>query len=120
MLIAALFTVTGQILWKVAMMQGELVDLVKFGENFWDVFLPLFLGFVSYGIGAALMIFAYRYGQVSLLHPFLGAAYILSLFAGAILFSEVINALKIAGVIIIIAGLVFLAWSAFAAEGKKQ
>ena len=48
--------------------------LASFGQIFWKMYHPegfwaLALGFVLYACGALVMIFAYRYGSLSVLQP---------------------------------------------------
>ena len=90
MLTSSLMTCVGQLLWKLSA----------------DGSLPLLLGgFALYGAGALTMIFALRCGELSVLHPMLGAGYVLSLLLGSVLLNELI------GVAVIVAGLVLLARS---------
>jgi undecaprenyl phosphate-alpha-L-ara4N flippase subunit ArnE len=68
----------------------------------------LFSGFAIFGLGAALMIFAYRYGELSVLQPLNSMSYVYSLFLGSIVFHENITISKIIGVVAIIAGVLLL------------
>ena len=70
--------------------------------------MPLIGGFALYAVGALLMIIALRYGELSVLHPILGAGYVLSLFIGSAVFRESLSASKVLGVMVIIAGLVLI------------
>lgn len=94
MLTSSLMTCVGQLLWKLAA-DGSL--------------LPLLGGFALYGAGALMMIFALRFGELSVLHPMLGAGYVLSLLLGSAVLGEPLTAAKLAGVLVIVAGLVLLA-----------
>lgn len=100
MLTSSLMTCVGQLLWKLSS-DGSL--------------LPLLGGFALYGAGALLMILALRCGELSVLHPMLGAGYVLSLLLGSAVLGEPLTAAKLAGVFVIVAGLVLLAGSG---EGK--
>ena len=71
--------------------------------------LYLFSGFAVYGIGAVLMILAYRYGELSVLQPVNSMSYVYSLFLGTLVFGEEITAFKLAGVAAIMGGVVLLA-----------
>lgn len=54
------------------------------------------------------MIAALKFGELSRLHPMLSAGYILSLVLGAIVLKEQVSFSRIAGIAIIILGLVCL------------
>lgn len=99
MLLSALSTCVGQLFWKLAASRGAVC---------------LLIGFALYGCGALLMIFALRFGELSALHPLLGAGYVLSILLGAVFLNEAVSPLKILGIAIIICGLVLISKS----EGK--
>ena len=67
------------------------------------------VGFVLYGIGAVLMILAYRFGSVSVLQPLLGTNYVLSVILGFFVLGETVTVTKIIGIVIITAGVIFIA-----------
>lgn len=94
-LISAIMTCCGQLCWKISSSSANSL-------------LFLFLGFVMYGIGALAMIIAFKFGDVSRLHPMLSLGYIGSLFLGYFFLEESINAMKIAGIFFIFAGLILL------------
>lgn len=94
MLTASLLTCTGQLLWKLSATEDSLVLLA--------------CGLGLYGGGALLMVVALRFGELSVLHPMLSAGYVLSLFLGAAVLKERISWMKIAGVAVIILGLVLI------------
>ena len=96
MLTSALLTCVGQLLWKLSA-----------GGSLW----LLLGGFALYGAGALTMILALRCGELSVLHPMLGAGYVLSLLLGSVFLRETLSATKLAGVLVITAGLVLLAGS---------
>ena len=96
MLTSALLTCVGQLLWKLSA-----------GGSLW----LLLGGFALYGAGALLMILALRCGELSVLHPMLGAGYVLSLLLGSVFLRETLSATKLVGVLVITAGLVLLAGS---------
>ena len=93
MLLAALCTCMGQLMWKLA--AGCIWFLVP--------------GFVLYGGGALLMILAMRYGELSVLHPMLGAGYALSVVLGLLVFREAVTVRKVLGIGVIVLGLAMLA-----------
>jgi putative membrane protein len=93
MLFSALFVCTGQLFWKLSSTMGIVL---------------LLLGFIFYGIGALLMIFAYRFGSVSVLQPILSANYIVSAILGKIVLNEPISVQKIVAIIIISCGVILI------------
>ena len=69
----------------------------------------LLAGFGVYGIGALVMIIAYRFGKLSVLQPVLSLNYIISTMLGIFVLKEDITMLKCAGILIIITGVIFIA-----------
>lgn len=94
MLVCAGCLCTGQFLWKR-----------------YDTIFPLLLGLAIYGLGALSMVCAYRFGELSVLQPINSVTYIISVILGAIYFQEPITFFKIAGIVIIMAGVIVLAGS---------
>lgn len=83
------------------------------GQLFWKLsaehgLVPLMAGFVLYGLGALLMIVAYRYGKLSVLQPILSLNYVLSLVLAALVLNETIGIWKCAGIVAVIAGLILI------------
>ncbi len=95
MICSSLTTCTGQLLWKLAAMREPKL-------------LFLALGFILYGLGALCMIVALRYGELSVLHPMLSFGFIVSIALGAVVLEESITPTKILGILLIIAGMIFL------------
>lgn len=97
MLLSSFLTCTGQLVWKLAANEQN------------NSYIPLLLvGFCMYGIGALIMIVAFRFGDISILHPMLSFGFIVSLFYGAIILKEEIRLNNILGVIIIVVGMICL------------
>lgn len=94
MLCSALFTCIGQLCWKLSAGPYSLA---------W-----VFVGFALYGGGALMMILALRFGELSILHPMLSAGYILSIVLGKIVLHEPIRPTKLAGIVLIMVGLVLI------------
>ncbi len=94
MLISSLCVCIGQLLWKLSADMGIIVMLA---------------GFFFYGIGALIMLLAYRFGKLSVLQPMLSLNYVLSSILAALVLKESITALKCIGVIVIITGVVLIA-----------
>ena len=81
-------------MWKLSAEQGLIIML---------------LGFCFYGVGALVMIIAYRFGKLSVLQPMLSLNYVLSIILGAMVLNEQVTILKCIGVLIIIFGVVLIA-----------
>lgn len=94
MFFSSMFVCIGQLLWKLSAEQGLWV---------------LLMGFVSYGVGALLMLVAYRFGKLSVLQPMLSLNYVLSIVLAAMVLNEHISVMKGIGVFIIIAGVILIA-----------
>ena len=83
----------GQLLWKMSS-----------SGNLW-MLIP---GFALYGLGALIMLYAYKFGSLSVLQPILSLNYVLSLILAATILGETIGALRIIGVFVIIGGVVLI------------
>ena len=94
MLVSSICVCVGQLLWKLSATRGTTIMLV---------------GFCFYGLGALVMIIAYKFGKLSVLQPMLSLNYVLSIILAAIVLKEEITILKCIGVLIIIAGVVMIA-----------
>lgn len=93
MLTAAVFACIGQLLWKLSVTDGTLFLLAGFG---------------LYGIGALLMLKAYRFGSVSVLQPMLSTNYVLSAVLGFLILKEPMTVQKAAGIVIITIGVILI------------
>lgn len=91
--IAALFTSVGQLLWKIS--NGQI-----------NAFMVS--GFLCYGLGAVLMIIAFRFGSLSVLHPILSLSYIFAIVLGAIFLGEYLKTMQVMAIIIIIVGVTLI------------
>jgi undecaprenyl phosphate-alpha-L-ara4N flippase subunit ArnE len=78
----------------------------KMGAN--GNWLILLAGFALYGIGALLMMVAYRFGNLSVLHPMLSMNYIFTIMIARFILGEDITLIKLAGTLIIIFGVVMI------------
>lgn len=92
-LIASLFTAIGQMLWKLS--KGSDITL-------------LFLGFLCYGLGAVLMIIAFRFGSLSVIHPMLSFGYIFALILGNFVLGETITKKSYMAIFIIMLGVILI------------
>lgn len=92
--ISALCTSYGQLFWKIGV-----------NENLWLILL----GFILYGLGALTMIIAFKFGELSILHPLMCIGYVFALINGFLFLKERISLLQFIGIIVIIIGIVFIA-----------
>lgn len=92
-LIASILTATGQMFWKLS--HGSNITLI-------------FIGFVCYGLGAVLMIIAFRFGSLSVIHPMLSFGYIFALIFGSIFLKETISVIQMLGIFTIMAGVALI------------
>lgn len=95
MIISAIFACIGQLFWKL------------FNIN--DNILYLIFGFFLYGVGALVMIKAYKFGKLSVLQPIISLNYVFALILGVTVLKENISIFKILGIFIIIFGVAFIA-----------
>lgn len=93
MLISSIFVCVGQLFWKLASSYGLLF---------------LSLGFILYGIGAIVMIIAYRYGKLSVLQPMLSLNYVLTIILAITILNEKITLIKVTGILSIILGVILI------------
>lgn len=96
-MICTIFTSAGQILMKIGTERtGSIIEIIT---N-----IPLILGFVSYGIGAVLLIISLKYGELSLVYPFIALSFIWVSIASIYLFNEHVSLLNWGGLTAIILG----------------
>lgn len=94
MLISSICVCIGQLFWKLSAENGIIILLV---------------GLCFYGVGALVMIVAYRFGELSVLQPMLSLNYVLSIFLAVAVLQEKITLLKCVGVLVIISGVIMIA-----------
>ena len=94
MIVSSVCACIGQLFWKLSAEQGM-----------WF----LLMGFAFYGIGALVMLIAYRFGKLSILQPMLSMNYVLSIVLGALVLQETISVWKGIGVAMIISGVILIA-----------
>ena len=70
--------------------------------------LPLMTGYCLYGLSTVLLVLALRDGELSLLYPVIALTYVWVTVLSVILFRENINAFKLLGISIIVAGVAVL------------
>ena len=94
MLESSICVCIGQLLWKLSAENGMIVMLA---------------GFAFYGVGALVMIVAYRFGKLSVLQPMLSLNYVLSIILASVILQESITLVKCIGVLVIITGVILIA-----------
>lgn len=93
MLLSSICVCIGQLLWKISSENGVIF---------------LLFGFAFYGIGALIMIVAYKFGSLSVLQPMLSLNYIISIVLAKTILNESITLMKLIGILIIIVGVILI------------
>jgi multidrug transporter EmrE-like cation transporter len=68
----------------------------------------LFAGYSMYGVSTILLVLALRHGQLSLLYPVFAMTYVWVTILSVVVFHESMNPYKLAGIVIIVAGIAVL------------
>jgi multidrug transporter EmrE-like cation transporter len=71
---------------------------------------PLFAGYCLYGVFTVLFVYALRNGELSILYPLIALSYVWVTITGVVAFHEPMNALKVSGLAVIVAGVAVLGW----------
>jgi drug/metabolite transporter (DMT)-like permease len=99
-LVFTLLSAGAQVLLKFGTVQLKLhPTLIGLLTNF-----PLIGGMALYGLGAALMVLALRHGELSVLYPLISLSYVWVAILSVLVFGEVMNPYKVAGICVIMAG----------------
>ena len=93
MILSSICVCIGQLFWKLSATKGILL---------------LLAGFALYGIGAIIMIVAYKFGSLSVLQPMLSLNYVISIILAATILNECITLIKVIGVFVIIIGVILI------------
>ncbi len=93
MLVSSICACVGQLFWKLSAEMGIPIML---------------LGFCFYGVGALIMLAAYKFGKLSVLQPMLSLNYVLSIVLGTVVLKEQMTLIKCVGILIIITGVVLI------------
>ncbi len=102
MFICTLFSSVAQLLYKAGVPKLDFT-IMSILTNY-----EILGGLLMYVIGAAIMIYALRNGEVSVLYPIIATSYIWVILFAGIIFNEHISFLKWFGVSVIILGIVFI------------
>ena len=94
MCMSSILVCVGQLFWKLSAVQG---------------IVQLTLGFLFYGIGAILMIIAYKHGSLLVLQPVLSLNYVFGILLSSVFLHEQITVLRVVGILIIITGVILIA-----------
>lgn len=94
MVVCTVFTSAGQILWK--------IGINRFTDIYSLLSFPMLFGFISYGLGAVLMLVAFKYGELSLLYPIIATSYVWVSILSPLFFADQMNIWKWAGVLLIL------------------
>jgi len=112
-LLAVALGATGQIVMKRGMqIYGEVS-----AASVWTQLIPIlkvpqvFIGFVCYGISAVLWIAVVSNVDLSLAYPMVSLAYVIVFVASWLLLGEQISALRLVGLLIIVAGVLVISRS---------
>ena len=105
MVLCTLGTSTAQLLYKkgAAILTLDPVSLIT---NYY-----LIGGLLIYGVGALLMITAFKGGEVTVLYPIIATGYIWVSLLSIFFLNEAMNLMKWIGVITIIVGIILIGWS---------
>ena len=68
----------------------------------------LFAGYALYGLFTIVMVVALRHGELSLLYPVIALTYVWVTVLSIVVFHEVMNPFKAAGILVIMAGVAIL------------
>ena len=103
---------TGQVLWKIGLQKigGFYLPEKSIIQNFLRIILNewIFSGFVVYAIATGFFMWLLSKYEIGLVIPISSVAFIYSLIAGHLLFNEQITVWRLAGVLLIIAGVVMV------------
>jgi multidrug transporter EmrE-like cation transporter len=70
--------------------------------------MPLMAGYTLYGFSTVLLVLALKDGELSLLYPVIALTYVWVTALSFLIFHDKVNAFKVAGIVIIVAGVVVL------------
>jgi drug/metabolite transporter (DMT)-like permease len=102
MVLCTLFTALGQLFFKYSSESFQL-NLISLITNH-----NLILGFFFYGLGAILLIVALKFGDLSVIYPFVSLTFIWVMIISTTVFGETIGSFKINAVILIILGIILI------------
>ncbi len=95
MIFCTITTALGQLFWKIGA-----------SDNYINMFVVI--GFVFYGIGSLLMVKALTLGDLSKIHPLLALGFVWNTLLAMFVLGEVLNPARLAGLISIIIGVIYI------------
>jgi drug/metabolite transporter (DMT)-like permease len=111
-ILTTLLITSGQVLWKVGLARiGGFyqADLGIFGNLYRIMANPFVIaGFAAYIVATGFFMFLLSKYDISLVIPISSISFIYSLIAGAWIFHEQISAMRVAGVLVIITGILMV------------
>jgi drug/metabolite transporter (DMT)-like permease len=90
----------GQLLWKTMTQFDKTREIIQF-----------ILGFMVCGGGGIAMTYAYRTGNLSVIHPMNSLSYVFSSILAVVVLHEQMTPLKIVGILVIITGVILIGGS---------
>lgn len=100
MVLCTLFTSVAQVFYKIGALR-----LPELFTNY-----HILIGLVLYGLGALVLVTAFKFGEVTLLYPIIATSYIWVSILSWIIFSETMGIFKLIGIASIIAGITVIAF----------
>lgn len=96
-ILCTIFTSAGQVLLKIGSKNtGSLIDILT------NIYL--ILGVCSYAVGAILLIIALKYGDLSLVYPFVALSFVWVTLLSILFFHETVGWINWLGILVIIIG----------------
>ena len=92
-----------QIFIKTGVNQMQHLDAMRILTN-----VPLFVGYALYGINTLLLMLALRDGELSVLYPIIALSYVWVTILSIVIFKDILNVWKVAGIVLIIGGVTIL------------
>jgi len=83
------------------------------GQFIWKIMpgynlLYILSGFAIYAAGALSMVFAYRYGELSILQPINSMSYVFSTIMAMLILHEQVTVVNMVGIVLIISGVIVI------------
>ncbi len=106
MVFCTLLLTLGQFAWKIGV---EFID-----PSVWISFLNIYMitGIVLYGISSVLVLYALKYGELSILYPILATSYVWVSILAPMIFNEALHVLNVVGVLSVLVGVSLLGMGA--------
>lgn len=101
-LLSTLITACGQFFLK----KGA--DALEFSIALIAANYPIMIGLALYAVGALILIYALKNGELSVIYPIYSATFVWIIFISAFCFNETINTFKILGIVLIIGGVCYM------------